>query len=42
MFCFMEDFEIANYPDDFTPFSAKINHKSVFEDIEISSSVIFT
>ena len=37
MFYFMEDFEIANYADDLTPFSAKLNHKSVGEELEISS-----
>ena len=42
MFYFMEDFEIANYADDLTPFSAKLNHKSVVEELEISSSVLFT
>ena len=42
MFYFMEDFEIANYADDSTPFSAKLNHKSVAEELEISSSVLFT
>ena len=42
MFYFMEDFEIANYADDSTPFSAKLNHKSVVEELEISSSVLFT
>ena len=34
MFYFMEDFEIANYADDSTPFSAKLNHKSVVEELE--------
>ena len=38
----MEDFEIANYADDWTPFSAKLSHKSVVEELEISSSVLFT
>ena len=42
MFFFMEDFEIANYADESTPFSAKSNHKSVVEELEISSSVSFT
>ena len=37
----MEDFEIANYADDSTPFSAKLNHKSVVVELEISSSVLF-
>ena len=38
----MEDFEIANYADGSTPFSAKLSHKSVVEELEISSSVLFT
>ena len=42
MFYFMEDFEIANYADNLTPFSAKLNHESVVEELEISSSVLFT
>ena len=42
MFYFMEDFEIANYGDDLTPFSAKLNHKSVVDKLAISSSVLFT
>ena len=42
MFYFMEDFEIANYADDSTPFSAKINHELVVEELEVSSSVLFT
>ena len=33
MFYFMEDFEIANYADDSTPFSAKLNHKSVVDKL---------
>ena len=35
MFYSMEDFEIANYADDSTPFSAKLNHKSIVEELEI-------
>ena len=42
MFYFMEDFEITNYADDSTPFGAKLNHKSVAEELEISSSVLST
>ena len=41
-FYFMDDFEIANYGDDSTPFSAKLNNKSVVEKLEISSSALFT
>ena len=37
MFHFFEDSEISNYADDSTPFSAKLNHKSVVEELEISS-----
>ena len=35
VFYFMEDFEISNYRDE-------SNHKSVMEELEISSSVLFT
>ena len=42
LFYLMEDFEIENYADDSTPFNAKLNHKSVVEELEISSSVLFT
>ena len=42
MFYFMADFEIANYADDSTPFSAKTNHKSVVQELEVSSSILFT
>ena len=42
MFYFMEDFEIANYADDLTSFSANLNHKSVVEELETSSTMLFT
>ena len=42
MFYFMEDYEIAYYADDFTPFSAKPDHKSVVQELEVSSSFLFT
>ena len=42
VFYFMEDFEISNYRDESNPFSTKLNHKSVMEELEISSSVLFT
>ena len=42
MFYFMEDYEIANYADDSTPFSAKLDHKSVVQELEVSSSILFT
>ena len=38
----MEDYEIANYADDSTPFSAKPDHKSVVQELEVSSSILFT
>ena len=41
MFYFMEDFEIASYADDSTPFSSKLECKSVIEELEISSSILF-
>ena len=31
----MADFENANYADDSTPFSAKTNHKSVVQELEL-------
>ena len=42
MFYFMADFELANYADDSTPFSAKQDSNSVIEELEISSSILFT
>ena len=42
MFYVMADFEIANYADDSTPFSAKTNQKSVVQESEVSSSILFT
>ena len=42
LFYLMEDFEIENYADDSTSFNAKLNHKSVVEELQISSSVLFT
>ena len=42
MFYFMEEFQIANYADVSTLFSAKLNIKSVVEELGISSSVLFT
>ena len=35
MFYFMEDYEIANYADDSTPFSTKPDHKSVVQKLEV-------
>ena len=42
MFYFMEDYKIANYADDSTPFRAKPDHKSVVQELEVSSSILFT
>ena len=41
MFYFLGNFDIANYADDSTPFSAKNNHKSVLDELELSSSILF-
>ena len=38
----MVNFEIANYADDPTSFSARLDGRSVVDELEISSSVIFT
>ena len=37
----MTDFLIASYGDESTLFNAKLNHKSVVDELEISSSVLF-
>ena len=37
----MADFEVANYPDDSTPFCAKLDSKSIAEELEISSLILF-
>ena len=41
MFYFLGNFDIANYADDSTPFSAKNNHKSVLDELELSTSILF-
>ena len=41
MFYFLEDYGIANYVDDATPYSAKSDHKLVIEELEKSSSILF-
>ena len=41
MFYYMEVFEIADYADDKTPFSAKLNHKSVVGELEILSFIFY-
>ena len=33
MFFFREDYEIANYADEYTPYSGKTNHKLVTEEL---------
>ena len=41
MFYFLGDFEIANYANDSTPFSAKKDHNLVVEELQNSSSILF-
>ena len=41
MFYFLEDYGIANYADDSTPYSAKSNHNLVVEELEKSSKILF-
>ena len=41
MFYFLEKYNIANYADDSTPFSARENHNLVIDDLEHSSSILF-
>ena len=41
MFYFLDDYEIANYADDSTPFSAQCSHQAVIEDLEKSSAILF-
>ena len=41
MFYFLENYELASYADDSSPYSAKRNHKLVIEELEISSSILF-
>ena len=40
-FTLMKDFLIASYGDESTLFIAKLNQKSVVDELEISSSVLF-
>ena len=42
MFYFMEGFEIANYADDSTPISAKLDGRTVVNELKISYSILFT
>ena len=41
-FYFMVNFEIANYVDDSTPFRTKLDGRLVVDELEISSSILFT
>ena len=41
MFYFLKDYEIANYADDTTPYSAQRNHQFVIEELEKSSAILF-
>ena len=38
---FKVNFEIANYANDSTPFSVKLDGRSVVDELEISSSILF-
>ena len=41
MFYFLEDFDIANYGDDSTPYNADKNIEFVVDNLEQSSSILF-
>ena len=41
MFYFLEDFDIANYADDSTPYNADKNIEFVVNDLKHSSSILF-
>ena len=41
MFYFLDDYNIANYADDSTPFSARETNEFVIQDLEESSSILF-
>ena len=41
MFYFLEDYDIANYADDSTPYNADKNVESVVNNLEHSSSILF-
>ena len=41
MFYFLEDYEISNYADDTTPYSAQRNHQFVIEELEKSFAILF-
>ena len=40
-FYFLEDYDIANYADDSTPYNADKNVESVVNNLEHSSSILF-
>ena len=42
LICDMVDFETANYADDSTQFSAKLDGRSVADKLEISPSILVT
>ena len=42
IFCVIANFEIPNYADDSTSFGAKLDGRSVVDELEISSSILFT
>ena len=41
MFYFIEDYDIANYADESTPYNADKNVESVVNNLEHSSSILF-
>ena len=41
MFYFLENYEIANYVDDTTPYSSQRNHQFVSEELEKYSAILF-
>ena len=41
MFYFLEDYDIANYADDSTPYNADKNVESVVNNLEHSLSILF-
>ena len=41
IFYFFEDYEISNYADDTTPYSAQRSHQFVIEELEKSSAILF-
>lgn len=42
MFCFVSDFEVVNYADDSITFIDKVVGISFVEELEVSSSILFT